>query len=90
MQPMRPTTLSPRFGAGAVLASGPAAVELEAAALTIPAAAVAATVAVVEILALMGVLAWSVALAVLVGVFCVRAGQHVRRRRQGAEPPPRG
>ena len=87
MLPTRPT-LSPRFGAGAALASGPAAVELEAAVLTVPAAA-AATVAVVEVLALMGVLAWGVALAALVAVFCIRAAHHVHRRRQRDDRLPR-
>lgn len=81
----RPTNVAPRFGAGAALLSGPAVVEIEAATLlllALPAVALAATVAVVEVLALVGVFAWTVALAVLVGLFCVRAGQCVRRWRR--------
>ena len=81
----RPTNVAPRLGAGAALLSGPAVVEIEAATLlllALPAVTLAATFAVVEVLALVGVFAWTVALAVLVGILCVRVGHCVRRRRR--------
>lgn len=83
LPPRRTVNVAPRVGTGAALLSGPAVVEIEAATLLIalPAAALAATIAVVEVLALLGVLAWTAALAVLVGIFCIRAGQCVRRWR---------
>ena len=91
----RPTNVAPRLGAGAALLSGPAVMEIEAASLlllALPAVALAATVAVVEVLALVGVFAWSAALAVLLLLFCVRAGQHLRRWRRSEDRdhvPPR-
>lgn len=92
MLPTRqPRNVATRLGAGAGLLSGPAVVEIEAATLlllALPAVALAATVAVVEVLALVGVLAWTLGLAVLVGIFCVQAGRRWRRSEDRHREPP--
>jgi len=78
----RAAAVSADLEAGAVLFSGPAAAtEVEAASLLLTASVLALTSTAIEVLAVLGVLIWVVALLVLVAIDASRAS-HRRHRHQ--------